>query len=181
MHLLRRTTATAVSGRRLPSRPARLVCRKVAAVQEQPTASSPSPSGDDGSAPSPTSASLDSSSAADYRLQQLDAAQEELLKWMLFVDEEEQERDLGEMVDYAEFSALAGAEADEDLQESVEKMMEQSAVDLRMGDRVMGTVYEVDEDGAYVEVGAKTAGFVPLSECSLARLKSASPLDFFSL
>ena len=183
MHLLRRTSAaTAVSGRRLPSRPARMVCHKVAAVQEQPT-QSPSPAGGEESgvlaASSASPSAPPAADAAALRLESLDAAQEELLKWMLFVDEDEQERDLGEMVDYAEFSAAAGEDADEELQEQVEKMMEQSAVDLRMGDRVMGTVYEVDEDGAYVEVGAKTAGFVPLSERSLAKLKSASTHTHF--
>lgn len=170
MHLLRRTTASAVAGRRLPARPARLVCRKVAAVQEQPTASSPSPSEDASTAV----AAEYGSKEADYRLEKLDAAQEELLKWMLFVGEEEQERDLAELVDYAELSAAGGEDDDPELQEATERLLESSTVDLRMGDRVMGTVYEVDEDGAYVEVGAKTAGFVPLSECSLARLKSAS-------
>jgi hypothetical protein len=172
MHLLRRSAAaSSAAAGRLPSRPARLVCRKVAAVQEQPTASSPSPSED----PAPAgTAALQSSTAEDFRLQRLDAAQEELLKWMLFVDDEAQERDLADMVDYAEFSAAGGEEDDAELTEGVERMLEQSSVDLRMGDRVVGTVYEVDEDGAYVEVGAKTAGFVPLSECSLAKLKSVS-------
>jgi hypothetical protein len=57
-------------------------------------------------------------------------------------------------------------------------MLEQSDYELKPGDKVVGTVYECDEDGAYVEIGAKSAGFVPLSECSLARLKSVrGPAD----
>lgn len=63
----------------------------------------------------------------------------------------------------------------------VEDMMEQADYELKPGDKVVGTVYECDEDGAYVEIGAKSAGFVPLSECSLARLKSVSPLCIHSL
>lgn len=103
---------------------------------------------------------------------ELDSAQEDLLKWMLFLDGEEQEADLE-----------AGENADEDgdgdaefadLYDEVEQRLDEAGAAFKVGEKVFGTVYEVDEDGAYVEIGAKTAGFVPLTECSLGRLKSVS-------
>jgi hypothetical protein len=103
-------------------------------------------------------------------LQQLDVAQEDLLKWMLFLDSDAQEADLDEAVDQEE----VGDEEFEGLYDEVETMLEESGASFKVGDKVFGTVYEVDEDGAYVEIGAKTAGFVPLAECSLGRLKTVS-------
>jgi len=103
-------------------------------------------------------------------LQQLDAAQEDLLKWMLFLDSDQQEADLDEAVDQEE----VGDEEFEALYDDVETMLEDSGATFKVGDKVYGTVYEVDEDGAYVEIGAKTAGFVPLAECSLGKLKTVS-------
>lgn len=46
--------------------------------------------------------------------------------------------------------------------------------DFQLGNKVMGTVMEVDEDGAYIEIGAKCTAYVPLHECSFAKLKSVS-------
>jgi hypothetical protein len=103
-------------------------------------------------------------------VQQLDEAQEDLLKWMLFLDSDAQEADLDAMVDQED----VGDEEFEDLYDDVEGMLDESGASFKVGDKVYGTVYEVDEDGAYVEIGAKTAGFVPLSECSLGRLKTVS-------
>lgn len=109
----------------------------------------------------------------NYKIEELDAAQEELLSWMLFWDGAAQEKDLDEMQDYEELTEHA--EFDEAFEVEVEAMLDQaSELNLRPGQKVHGTVYEVDEDGAYVEIGAKSAGFVPLSECSLAKLKSVS-------
>lgn len=110
----------------------------------------------------------------DYRIEELDAAQEELLSWMLFWDGAAQEKDLDEMQDYEELTDQP--EFDEAFELEVEDMLEKaSETNLRPGQKIHGTVYEVDEDGAYVEIGAKSAGFVPVSECSLAKLKSVSP------
>lgn len=109
----------------------------------------------------------------DYRIEELDAAQEELLSWMLFWDGAAQEKDLDEMQDYEELTDQP--EFDEAFELEVEDMLEKaSETNLRPGQKIHGTVYEVDEDGAYVEIGAKSAGFVPVSECSLAKLKSVS-------
>lgn len=162
------TTGSAVLPRRplLASRSRRYIS-KVAAIEEQETeALQPSLAASPLAAPSPEEQAL----AEELELQELDEAQEDLLKWMLFLDEEAQEEDLDEMVDYDEF----GDEEYEEIFEDVEAMMEASDYELKPGDKVVGTVYECDEDGAYVEIGAKSAGFVPLSECSLARLKSVS-------
>lgn len=116
-------------------------------------------------------AASQTSTSEEGELEELDAAQEDLLKWMLYLDEEGQEEDLDEMVDYDEY----GDEEYAEIFEEVEDMLEESDYDFKVGDKVVGTVYECDEDGAYVEVGAKSAGFVPLNECSLARLKT--PLE----
>ncbi|KIY98744.1 30S ribosomal protein S1 [Monoraphidium neglectum] len=102
---------------------------------------------------------------------ELDQAQESLLKWMLFLDSDQQEADLDEMEDLEE----VGDEEHADLYDEVETMLEESESSFKVGDKVYGTVYEVDDDGAYVEIGAKSAGFVPLVECALGKLKT--PLE----
>lgn len=83
-------------------------------------------------------------------------------------------QDLDEMVDYGEL----GDEEYEDLAllEEVEQAMEAAHVEIKLGDRVVGTVHDIDEDGAYVEIGQKYSGFVPLSECSFARLRTVSTI-----
>jgi hypothetical protein len=139
----------------------------VAAIEEQETTYQPELSNAAVSSPQPDVAEK------NYKIEELDAAQEELLSWMLFWDGAAQEKDLDEMQDYEELADQA--QFDEAFELEVEDMLEAaSETNLRPGQKVLGTVYEVDEDGAYVEIGAKSAGFVPLSECSLARLKSVS-------
>ena len=108
---------------------------------------------------------------AQLEVAELDAAQEDLLKWMLFLDGEQQEKDLDEAEDMEE----VGDEEFEELYDEVEGMLEETEASFKAGDKVYGTVYEVDDDGAYVEIGAKSAGFVPLVECSLGKLKTVSP------
>jgi predicted RNA-binding protein (virulence factor B family) len=105
-------------------------------------------------------------------LAELDATQEQLLAWVMNTEEQQQEEDMDEMVDYEEF----GDEEYAELQEDVEQLLEanQDNVQLKVADKVMGTVYELDDDGAYVEIGQKASGFCPLSECSFAKLKSVS-------
>ncbi|GBF91122.1 30S ribosomal protein S1 [Raphidocelis subcapitata] len=115
-------------------------------------------------------AGADPEAEQQLAVQQLDDAQEKLLKWMLFLDSDAQEADLDEMEDLEE----VGDEEFEALYDEVETMLEESGASFKVGDKVYGTVYEVDEDGAYVEIGAKTAGFVPLAECSLGKLKTPS-------
>ncbi|WIA30498.1 hypothetical protein OEZ86_000582 [Tetradesmus obliquus] len=166
-HLLcgARTTSTPVLRSSLPNR--RHIGR-VAAIEEQETTYQPELSNAAVSSPQPDVAEK------NYKIEELDAAQEELLSWMLFWDGAAQEKDLDEMQDYEELADQA--QFDEAFEVEVEDMLEAaSETNLRPGQKVLGTVYEVDEDGAYVEIGAKSAGFVPLSECSLARLKS--PLE----
>lgn len=107
---------------------------------------------------------------AEMELAELDAAQEQVLTWMLNHTEQQHEEDLDEMVDYDEF----GDEEYAEIQDQVEQMIDASYSTLTMGDQVKGTVYEVDDDGAYIEIGEKASGFVPLSECSFAKLKSVS-------
>lgn len=140
---------------------------RVAAIEEPETASQPELS-------SAVSVPEDVGPQKNYKIEELDAAQEELLSWMLFWDNAAQDKDLDEMQDYEELTD--NIPEDPQLEQEVEEMLEKaSEVSLRPGEKVTGTVYEVDEDGAYVEIGAKSAGFVPLAECSLARLKS--PLE----
>lgn len=141
---------------------------RVAAVEQQETAYQPELS------VSAVNSPATDVPEKDFRIEELDAAQEELLSWMLFWDGAAQEKDLDEMQDYEELTDQP--EFDGAFELEVEDMLEKaSETNLRPGQIVTGTVYEVDEDGAYVEIGAKSAGFVPLSECSLAKLKS--PLE----
>lgn len=150
------------------SLPIRQHIGRVAAVEQQETAYQP-----ELSVPAVNSPATDVPEK-DYRIEELDAAQEELLSWMLFWDGAAQEKDLDEMQDYEELTDQP--EFDEAFELEVEDMLEKaSETNLRPGQKIHGTVYEVDEDGAYVEIGAKSAGFVPVSECSLAKLKS--PLE----
>jgi hypothetical protein len=111
---------------------------------------------------------VDEEQLAQLELAELDSAQEQLLAWMLTSDEEQQEADLDEMVDYDEFAD----DEYEALFEEVEQLVDSRDLELKVGDKVVGTVYEVDEDGAYVEIGEKASGFVPLAECSFAKLKT---------
>lgn len=125
----------------------------------------------------PESSALSELSSGDaavdegVQLQQLDEAQEGLLKWMLFLDGEDQAADLEADLDADEVADRPDDEFAAILDE-VEGLLEEGEGSFKPGDKVFGTVYEVDEDGAYVEIGSKTAGFVPLVECSLGRLKS---------
>lgn len=107
----------------------------------------------------------------ELEMLELDAAQEQLLSWMIHTDEASQEADLDEMVDYDEF----GDEEYEELMEEVEQALDAADTNLQVGDKVFGLIYEVDDDGAYVEIGEKGSGFIPLSECSIAKLKT--PLE----
>lgn len=115
----------------------------------------------------PVAADLD---IQELELEELDSAQEQVLSWLVSHTEAEQEEDLDEMVDYDEF----GDEEYEDLVEEVERLVHTSGTPLSIGDRVVGTVYEVDDEGAYVDIGQKASGFVPLAECSFAKLKTVS-------
>lgn len=156
---------------RSPGAPARRICRLLPAVASIDETVLPLSA----EAPEQSVATalppLDLSLAAELELEELDGIQEQLLSWMT-KEEEEQDEELDEMVDYDEFG---DEEYEEDLQNEVEALIDAADVDLKIGDRVVGTVYEVDEDGAYAEVGSKYSGFCPLSECSFARLKS--PLE----
>ncbi|PNH05145.1 30S ribosomal protein S1 A [Tetrabaena socialis] len=113
---------------------------------------------------------VDPAVVEELELQELDQAQEHLLKWMM-LDEVTQEQDLDEMIDYDEF----GDEEYADMHEEVEEMLEAVDYDFKVGDKVTGTVIELDDDGAYVEIGAKAIAFCPVTECSFARLKT--PLE----
>jgi len=47
------------------------------------------------------------------------------------------------------------------------EMLEQYDHSFKRGDLVTGTVFRVDARGAYVDIGAKGAGYVPSNECSM--------------
>lgn len=109
--------------------------------------------------------------AEDCSLLDLDENQEHVLKWLLTKTDEEQDADLDEAMDFDEF----GDEEYSELREEVDAMYDQFDYDFKVGDKVMGTVIELDDEGAYIEIGAKAAGFCPLTECSFAKLKT--PLE----
>lgn len=133
---------------------------RVAALEEAPSAAQ-------GEVMQPA-AGTSAVSAEELELEELDEAQEELLSWMLYTDEDKQDEDLAEMVDYDEF----GDEEYAELYEEVEKLYSEYDYDFKVGDKVMGTVIDIDDEGAYIEIGAKASGFCPVSECSLAKLKT---------
>lgn len=150
-----------------PTRNTSLV--RVAAVEEQTDSFQPEqPLPEAVPVPAPPSVlDYDPVEVEALELEELDQAQEDLLKWMM-LDETAQEEDLDEMVDYDEF----GDEEFAELHEEVEEMLEEVDYDFKVGDKVTGTVIEVDDDGAYVEIGAKAIAFCPVTECSFARLKT---------
>lgn len=41
---------------------------------------------------------------------------------------------------------------------------------FKQGDVVSGTVFEIDQKGAYVDIGAKSAAFCPTAEASLCKV-----------
>eukprot|EP00798_Chlamydomonas_sp_ICE-L_P004537 gene4537-14706_t len=118
----------------------------------------------------PTKFDVTEEEAKELELDDLDAAQEQLLHWALF-DEESQQDDIDEMVDYAKF----GDEEYEELFEDLDELYNDAATEIKIGDKLLGTVYEIDDDGAYVEIGQKASGFVPISECAFTKLKT--PLE----
>lgn len=143
------------------------VMTRVAAVEKATSSPDPNELATTASSKAPLR-SLNPAELAEMELAELDSTQEQLLAWMMFTDEKQKEEDLDEMVDYDEF----GDEEYEELFEEVEELIEARDEELKVGDKVMGTVYEVDDDGAYVEIGQKASGFVPLAECSFAKLKT---------
>ncbi|KAJ9510236.1 hypothetical protein QJQ45_015719, partial [Haematococcus lacustris] len=157
-----------VTVRRLTAARCRFVTR-VAAIEEQTNAPEPSIPGSEDVLDSPEQPVAEG--LPDLELAELDAAQEQLLSWMMFTEEAQQEEELDEMVDYDEFVDDEYAE----LFEEVEQMVDGEQLELKVGDKVKGVVYAVDGDGAYVEIGDKASGFVPLEECSFAKLKT--PLE----
>ncbi|GFR50816.1 hypothetical protein Agub_g13091 [Astrephomene gubernaculifera] len=146
---------------------------RVAAIEEQEQQSFQS---DEQPVPEPVAATPsfledeDPAATEELELQELDQAQEDLLKWMM-LDEETQEEDLDEMVDYDDFTDDEYA----DMHEEVEEMLGAVDYNFKVGETVSGTVIEIDDDGAYVEIGAKAIAFCPITECSFARLKT--PLE----
>ncbi|KAG1679620.1 hypothetical protein FOA52_006137 [Chlamydomonas sp. UWO 241] len=141
-----------------------------ASYEVSTSASSPDGGAEAASVPTSVPDGVSAAEVAALELEELDAAQEQLLSWMM-KGEEEQEEDLDEMVDYDEF----GDDEYADMYAEVEEMVEEADVQLKVGDTVMAKIYEVDEEGAYCEVGSKYSGFVPLSECSFVKLKT--PLE----
>jgi hypothetical protein len=61
------------------------------------------------------------------------------------------------------------------LYDEVDALTTEFDVTINPKDRLYGTVYRVTEDGAYVELTGKSSGYVPLSECSVAKLSSVCP------
>jgi len=155
-----------------PTRSQRLVTRVAAIEEQQPQVADPAEAAAATAEVKPHLAPISAAEMEELQIAELDSAQEQLLSWMMNVDEAGQEEELDEMVDYDEF----GDEEYEELYEDVEEMLSanEGNMQLKVADKVMGTVYELDDDGAYVEIGQKASGFVPLSECSFAKLKSVS-------
>lgn len=54
-----------------------------------------------------------------------------------------------------------------------EELIKNTDFSFKQGDVVSGTVYEIDQRGAYVDVGAKSAAFCPNAEVSLCKINRA--------
>lgn len=70
--------------------------------------------------------------------------------------------------------------ADPSLYEDFAKALEQQDYDFRKGQKVRGKAFEYTSDGAYVDIGGKSAAFLPLAEASvkaISNLSEAVPLD----
>jgi hypothetical protein len=74
--------------------------------------------------------------------------------------------------DFEEEDLDEDTEEDVALYDEVDALTTEFDVSVNPKDRVYGTVYRVTEDGAYVELSGKSSGYVPLSECSVAKLSS---------
>ena len=54
-----------------------------------------------------------------------------------------------------------------ELYKRFEYLLSKHAYSYKQGDRVKGTVFRVDQRGAYIDIGAKAAATCPAEECSL--------------
>ena len=68
----------------------------------------------------------------------------------------------------ASSSKASGELNTHDLYKRFDHLLNQYAYSYKQGDRVKGTVFRVDQRGAYVDVGAKASAVCPAEECSLA-------------
>ncbi|BDA46701.1 30S ribosomal protein S1, chloroplastic [Coccomyxa sp. Obi] len=62
----------------------------------------------------------------------------------------------------------------DDLYKRFNELLERSSMEIKLGDRVTGTVASVDQRGAYVDFGGKQPLFCPLAEVSLCKLSKAT-------
>lgn len=58
--------------------------------------------------------------------------------------------------------------------EDFAKALDQHTYDFKKGEIVRGTVFEHSSDGVYVDIGGKSAGFVPLPEVALERVAESA-------
>ena len=56
--------------------------------------------------------------------------------------------------------------------EAFEALLDKYDFKFRVGDKVTGIIFKVDNKGAYVDVGAKSAAFCPTPELSLCKVSS---------
>lgn len=66
----------------------------------------------------------------------------------------------------------------QDLYKRFEKLLGQYSYSYKQGDKVKGTVFRVDQRGAYVDIGAKAAATCPAEECSLVGVQRVPPAIF---
>ena len=91
--------------------------------------------------------------------------QEEKVEAVEEVTEEEVEEEAEEIVDEAAEEVEEDTEETEEESETKEfNYSDNDIADLKKGQKVTGTVVEVNDDGVYVDVGYKTEGFIPKEE-----------------
>jgi hypothetical protein len=67
------------------------------------------------------------------------------------------------------------------LYEEFTELLDKYDHNFKRGDMITGTVFRTDERGAYVDIGAKTAGYCSSTECSLRSDVKVSTLHLISL
>lgn len=57
------------------------------------------------------------------------------------------------------------------LYQHFEKLLQKRQYGYKQGDKVLGTVFQVDERNAYVDIGAKASALCSVDECTVARVQ----------
>mmetsp|Transcript_14545 Transcript_14545/g.31160 ORF Transcript_14545/g.31160 Transcript_14545/m.31160 type:complete len:384 (-) Transcript_14545:249-1400(-) len=71
-------------------------------------------------------------------------------------------------------TTTTAASADKPTYDDFSRLLEQYDFKFNVGDKIVGNVFNIDQRGAYVDIGAKAAAFLPTSEASLAPISKVA-------